>query len=111
MTLLRITCALLLLNTIPLVSHAQRSEVGFGLGTLTYSGDLARSYSFANSKFAGTAFYRSNLSKVVSFRVGVVAGKLGASDSRPIDAFAQARNASFNLFLFEASTVLEYHFL
>src|SRR6185295_19585638 len=85
--------------------------VGFGLGTFTYVGDLARTYSFSNSKFAGTAFYRSNLSKVVSFRVSATAGKISGTDSRPIDAFAKERNASFNLFLFEASSVMEYHFL
>lgn len=95
----------------PSLSKAQRSEVGFGLGTFTYTGDIARTYSFSNSKFAGTVFYRSNLSKVVSFRVSATAGKIGASDSRPIDAFAKERNASFNLFLFEAAGVMEYHFL
>lgn len=91
--------------------YAQRSEVGFGLGTFTYTGDLARNYRFSNSKFAATAFYRTNLSKVVSFRVSATGGNLGASDRRPADVFAQQRNASFNLFVFEAATVVEYHFL
>jgi hypothetical protein len=47
---------------------------------------------------------------VVSFRAAFTAGKIGASE-KPIDAFAVNRNASFNLFLLEASTVMEYHFL
>lgn len=89
---------------------AQRSEIGFGLGTFNYTGDLVRSYNFKYSKPAGTVFYRSNLSKVVSFRAGITAGKIGASE-KPIDAFAVNRNASFDLFLMEASTVMEYHFL
>jgi hypothetical protein len=91
-------------------SIAQRSEVGFGIGTFNYTGDLVRTYNFKYSKPAGTVFYRSNLSKVVSFRVGVTAGKIGA-DEVPIDPFATQRNASFDLFLLEASTVMEYHFL
>lgn len=91
--------------------YAQRSEVGFGLGAFNYTGDLVRTYNILNSKPAGTVFYRSNLSKVVSFRTSITAGKIGASDKRPIDPFAQQRNASFNLFLMEASTVVEYHFL
>jgi hypothetical protein len=95
----------------PRAAQAQKSEVGFGLGTFTYTGDLARSYSFRNSKFAATLLYRSNLSKVVSFRVAATAGSIGATDKHPADAFAQQRNASFNLFLFEGSTVMEYHFL
>jgi hypothetical protein len=90
---------------------AQRSEVGFGLGTFNYTGDLARNYNFLNSRPAGTLFYRSNLSSVVSFRTAVTAGKLAASDKRPFDSFTAQRNASFNIFLFEVSTVFEYHFL
>ena len=91
--------------------QAQRSEVGFGLGTFTYTGDLSRTYNFANSKFAATAFYRANISKVVSFRTALTGGKLAASDNDPIDPFAAERGASFNIFLLEASSVVEYHFL
>jgi hypothetical protein len=89
---------------------AQRSEVGFGLGTFNYTGDLVRTYNFKYSKPAATVFYRSNLSRVVSFRVALTAGKIGASE-KPIDPSASIRNASFDLFLMEASTVMEYHFL
>jgi hypothetical protein len=89
---------------------AQRSEVGFGIGTFNYTGDLVRTYDFKNSKPAATVFYRSNLSSVVSFRAAVTAGQIGASE-KPIDAFGVQRDASFDLFLFEASTVMEYHFL
>src|SRR5690606_38159489 len=104
--------ALFGLSTLPVTSLlAQRSEVGFGLGTFNYTGDLVRKYDFSFSKRAATVFYRSNLSKVVSFRAGVTGGLIGASDRRPIDAFAQERDASFDIFLLEASTVLEYHFL
>lgn len=90
---------------------ANRSEVGFGLGTFNYTGDLVRTYNFAFSKPAGTAFYRSNISKVISVRTSITAGKLGASDTRPIDAFATARAASFDLFLLETGISFEYHFL
>ncbi len=91
-------------------SLAQRSEIGFGIGTFNYTGDLVRTYDFKYSKPAGTVFYRSNLSKVVSFRAAITAGKIGASE-KPIDPFAVNRNASFDLFMLEASTVMEYHFL
>jgi hypothetical protein len=94
------------------ICEAQKSEVGFGLGTFNYTGDLVRTYNFAFSKPAGTIFYRSNLSHVISFRVGITAGKIGASDTRkPMDALAVNRKLSFNLFLLEASSAFEYHFL
>jgi hypothetical protein len=89
---------------------AQRSEIGFGIGTFNYTGDLVRTYNFKYSKPAATVFYRSNLSTVVSFRAAVTGGKIGASE-KPIDPFAVNRNASFNLFLLETSAVVEYHFL
>lgn len=88
----------------------QRSEIGFGLGTLNYTGDLVRSYDFRYSQPAATVFYRSNISPVVSFRAGLIGGKLAASE-KPIDKFAAVRDESFNIFLMEASTVMEYHFL
>ena len=90
----------------------QRSEIGFGLGTFNYTGDLVRTYNFAFSTPAATIFYRNNISKVVSFRASFTAGRLSASDmSDPIDAFAVQRKASFNIFLSEVSGVYEYHFL
>lgn len=92
------------------VANGQSSEVGFGLGTFNYSGDLVRGYHLKYSKPAATVFYRANLSRVVSFRVALTGGQIGASEE-PIDAFADKRNASFKLFLLEASTVMEYHFL
>jgi hypothetical protein len=90
---------------------AQKSEVGFGVGTLNYTGDLARSYNVLNSRPAATVFYRANLSQVVSLRAALTGGGIAASDRRPIDAFAEQRDASFSLFLMEASTVMEYHFM
>ncbi|HTE32151.1 MAG TPA: DUF6089 family protein [Chryseolinea sp.] len=104
--LLTLFCLLLISGNV----LAQRSEVGFGLGTLNYTGDLVQTYNFKYSKPAATVFYRSNLSSVVSFRTAITGGKIGASEV-PIDAFATNRRASFNLFLLEASTVFEYHFL
>jgi hypothetical protein len=90
----------------------QRSEAGFGAGTFNYTGDLVRFYNFRFSAPAGTVLYRNNINSVVSFRAALTAGKLRASDrTKPIDAFAAQRNASFNVFVVEASTVFEYHFL
>lgn len=89
----------------------QRSEIGGGLGTFNYTGDLVRSYNILNSQPAATLFYRSNISKVISFRAGLTGGKLRASDQRPIDAAAVQRNAGFNIFLMEVSSTFEYHFL
>ncbi len=107
---MRILCAVVLTLTACTVS-AQKSEVGFGIGTFNYTGDLARTYNVLNSRPAATVLYRSNLSRIVSVRAALTAGGLGASDKRPVDSFAEQRNASFDIFLMEASAVAEYHFL
>jgi len=91
---------------------AQRSEVGVGLGTFNYTGDLSRNYNFAFSRPAGTVFYRSNISQVISLRTALTFGKMGATDKRhPIDSFAIKRANSFNITTIEASVAFEYHFL
>ncbi len=103
-------CAAALISLNASAQISQRSEVGAGLGVFNYTGDLVRTYSLQNSKPAATVFYRSNISSVISFRTSLTGGKIGAKE-KPIDAFAAKRAASFNLFLLEASTVFEYHFL
>lgn len=89
----------------------QRSEVGFGVGAFNYTGDLAPKYHFGNATPAGTVFYRSNLNRAVSIRGAFTGGILSASDRRQNDAFAQQRDASFNIFILEFSATAEYHFL
>lgn len=93
-------------------AFTQHAEIGFGIGGFKYFGDLSRGINLRSFGPAGNVYYRSNLNKEVSFRAGLTAGKLRGSDSAsPIDPFAENRNASFDIFLFEVSTVFEYHFL
>jgi hypothetical protein len=89
---------------------AQRSELGFGIGTFNYTGDLVKNYNFKYSQPAATVLYRSNINRIVSFRAAITGGKLSASE-KPIDAFADMRDASFDIFLLEGSMGIEYHFL
>ncbi len=102
---------LALLSQLCAAQLLQNSEFGFGVGAFNYTGDLVRTYNILNSKPAGTVFYRANISKIVSFRTSLTGGKLAASDKRPLDSFARQRASSFNIFVLEASTVFEYHFL
>lgn len=101
-----------LLATTAFAQLTQRSEYGFGVGAFTYTGDLDRTYSIGNFQPAATVFYRANMSRVVSFKAGLTGGKLAASDKRtPLDPAAVQRAAAFNIFLLEAATTFEYHFL
>lgn len=103
---------LIFLSTAGFAQLRQKAEVGGGIGTLNYTGDLVRLYNPAFTQPALTAFYRHNISSVVSFRAGLTGGKLKANDkAHPIDAFANQRGYSFNITIIEASTIFEYHFL
>jgi len=108
---------IILMGSLSVLSHlcaaqlSERSEFGFGIGAFNYTGDLVRTYNVLDFKPAGTVFYRNNISNVVSFRTALTGGKLAASDKRPLDSFAQQRASGFNLFVLEASTAFEYHFL
>ena len=96
----------------PFQSFSQQTEIGFGLGGFKYSGDLSRGINLRSIEPGGTVFFRNNISEAASFRVGLTAGGLSGSDAiTPIDPAAEVRDASFDIFLFEVSTVFEYHFL
>jgi hypothetical protein len=91
---------------------SQRTEIGGGIGVFNYTGDLVRTYDLTTAKPAATIFYRSNISRVISFRTSLTGGQIAASDKdNPLDAFAVKRAASFDLFLLELSGAFEYHFL
>ena len=89
----------------------QISEVGFGIGGLTYTGDLQRGYNFTHNRPAATIFFRSNINPEISLRSSITFGKLKDSDENPFDPLAVQRQASFNVAIFEGSLVFEYHFL
>lgn len=104
---------LLFLTTISTSAQLrQRLEIGGGLGTFNYTGDLVRTYDFRFSKPAATLFYRINFSQVVSLRTSVTFGSVAGSDNiQPLDPAAAQRKASFKTSLAEFSPVFEYHFV
>lgn len=57
---------------------AQRSELGFGIGTFNYTGDLVKNYNFKHSRPAATVLYRSNINRIVSFRASITGASLPA---------------------------------
>ena len=91
--------------------YAQKSEVGAGLGGLSYTGDLIRNYQITENSLGGLIYYRNNLSDAISLRYTATLGKLQGSDENPFDAFAAARDASFDIFIIEPTVTLEYNFL
>ncbi|MEP0986066.1 DUF6089 family protein [Ekhidna sp.] len=99
-----------LLLCFSVTSFAQFIEFGGGVGSMNYSGDLVRGFSFSTSSLAGTGFYRMNFSEILTVKLALTVGKVKGSET-PIDAFAVQRGHSFSSTVIEASSVFEYHFL
>ena len=92
-------------------AQAQFSEVGLGVGTMTYNGDLQQKFSYSNPSIGITGYYKNNFSDVLSLRLGLTLGQLKDNDRTPFDELAKNREASFSSFLYEAAATLEYNFL
>jgi hypothetical protein len=105
------TIALILTLAIFSIGYSQISEVGGGLGVLSYSGDLQSGYRFLTNRPAATLHVRSHIQDHVSIKFGLTFGRVIGRDDPPEDAFATQRNASFRIFLVEGSAEIEYDFL
>ena len=85
-------------------------EFGGGVGSMNYSGDIVRGYSFSTSSIAGTGFYRMNFSEILTVKLALTVGSVKGAET-PIDPFAEERAHSFKSTVIELSSVFEYHFL
>jgi hypothetical protein len=91
---------------------AQSYEIGGGLGTAVYSGDIIRKIDANQSGFQGTLFGKRNFDNVWSLKVGVNLAKIMGSDNiRPIDEFARVRARDFSGRITELSAIMEFNFL
>ena len=93
-------------------SYGQSYEVGGGLGTSAYSGDIIRKIDPGQIGLQGTLFGKRNFDNVWSLKLGVSMAQLMAADSiQPIDAMASLRNAHVNGRITEFSALMEFNFL
>ncbi|MCH7413240.1 porin family protein [Belliella sp. R4-6] len=103
-------CLLCMLSIVEV--KAQQYEIGGGLGVAAYSGDIVRRLDKGRVGLQGTLFGRRNFDNVWSLRAGLSYGRISAADNiNPIDPVSEFRNAYFKGNIFEASAVMEYHFL
>jgi hypothetical protein len=93
-------------------SYGQSYEVGGGLGTSVYSGDMIRKIDPGQAGLQGTLFGKRNFDNVWSLRVGVSIAEIRANDAlKPIDPVAVARNLTFDSRVTEFSALMEFNFL
>ena len=90
-------------------TKAQDAAIGFGLGGLSYTGELQHGYAIDQNKLAGTIFYKKHLLKPFSLRIaGTVGGIKGEDDQR--DIYSTNRANFFKGLIFEGSALIEYQF-
>ncbi|UYZ61846.1 type IX secretion system protein PorG [Hymenobacter weizhouensis] len=92
------------------------SELGFGLGGLSYKGEISPHYQFRNNRPALTLFYRKDISAPVTLKLAATGGMLRADDrsvkgvngrTAPLHAYRQAYLKGS---LYELAGNLEYNF-
>ncbi len=85
-------------------------EVGFGLGGLNYTGDLAPEFTYKNFSPGFQAFYRHNHKKEVSvFRLNLLIGKVKGSNSFAVPDLGII-DSSFSRTIMEIAAIYEYNF-
>ncbi len=93
-------------------SFGQSYEVGGGLGTSVYSGDMIRKIDPGQAGLQGTLFGKRNFDNVWSLRVGASVAEIRANDDlKPIDPVAFARDWAFDSRVTEFSALMEFNFL
>lgn len=88
---------------------AQRSEVGFLLGTSYYLGDLNYSKHFGLTQPAGGLLYRYNLNPRWALKMDALYGKVVGDDASNVGENKQ-RNLSFRSNVLEFSAQMEHNF-
>ena len=97
-------------------SAQNTSEVGLGIGGISYKGELSPNYQFRNNRPALTAFYRKDISVPITLRAGIMGGMLRADDRNvkgangnvpPLSAY---RDANLKGSLLELAGAVEYNF-
>ena len=94
--------------------HAQKIEIGGGLGAFNYRGDLAQFWRVENVRPSGEIFFRYNVSPTVVLRGNLQAGTIRADAANLSNAYlsryAAPLDLRFSALLVELGAMVEYNF-
>ncbi|MBK6267030.1 outer membrane beta-barrel protein [Marivirga sp. S37H4] len=91
--------------------YGQSKEIGGGIASFNYTGDLIRTYDITNQTLGAHFFYVKNYERGWSGKIALAGGMIKGSDKRPIDPMAEVRSAGFKDFITEVSAQMNYDFL
>jgi hypothetical protein len=89
---------------------SQSGEIGLGLGTMNYRGEISPKYDFYFQRPSGMLFYRHNFSPIFSLRGSFTAGMISATNERYSDPLSKLRPLKFNATIYEVAAMPEYNF-
>jgi hypothetical protein len=92
-----------------ILSQAQKTELGFQVGSSTYYGDLAPTVSFNEVHAAGGIFLRRNLNNTWAIKTELNRYTVSGNDNN--FSYNAARNLSFQSHINEAAMVVEFNYL
>ncbi|MFZ1705699.1 MAG: DUF6089 family protein [Saprospiraceae bacterium] len=107
----RFLLLLLLLLSNPIFS--QKIELGIGVGTSTYWGDLNASDFSTNLKNSGLAIEltgRAIYNRYFGVRANIAYGRINGDDGRASNLWQRERNLSFSSHIFELAALGEFYF-
>ncbi len=91
--------------------QAQTHEIGFQGGIANYRGELSDFINIDNPGGSFGMFYRANAGRAFSYRITASLSWIQENDANSDDAFAMARNHSFETRIFQLGLRAEYNFL
>jgi hypothetical protein len=91
-------------------TKGQNAEIGVFGGGSNYFGDLNRHTSFRKIDMAAGGLYRLIYNKYLLTKTSFIYGRVGFSDQLSDNPWQQARNLSFESYIFELSHQLEFNF-
>ncbi|MEL6634565.1 MAG: DUF6089 family protein [Bacteroidota bacterium] len=101
----------LLIGLFSLDVHAQRTHVlSGGVGTVYYYGELTDVFASSQMKPAGVISYQKYFNQTTSYRFGLSAGEIGATDFYANSPGRKVRNLHFKSIILEASATMVHEF-
>src|SRR6478735_8859787 len=101
----------LIFLSLAIESHAQRHEMGGGVGLMNYSGEINPFANPLNSRPGAQLLYRLNCSPSFSLRLNLLGGLVHGSEKNGNSPVAVNRQAAFNSTVFDFTGIMEYNFL
>ncbi len=102
---------ILIFVLVPLLSFAQKHEIGAMAGIANYFGDLNYNASFASVRPMGALFYRYNFDTRIALKSSFSYAQLAFDDKLSKNAFNRQRNLHFKTNVLELAAMIELNFL